>query len=905
MVNLLARTGSYGVSLSGCGGSSSNSFVDDEETAKVSEVAVIESPVFEQGHSYRIIEGATLSGMNGAKYFVADVGSEGSASVLNLGFTDKLGNQTLVFVDDATGKVVFAYDPSGSDGSNKTSGTVNYSGGTRMKYTSLVIPADSMFSAMNVDTSSAKIIVLNGDSATIDGSAVPTYDYVWHFDPDHADEYYTLGLNGTEELDEDAVEEAISDQTVYIARDVHYMTSDLEFTGTAKNDEETEYAAYYSASVSADVASSKYPTSPDLWGPYIFATLPQTMGGMGGGTPPDMNGMTPAQTFSASESYNSQIASTIALMTHSSEDAYANPVLHICKAGVYQLQGTWNGQIWIDVGEDSSDKVAIILNGVDVTCSVAPAIVFHDLYECGPDDEDEVASRMAASSSDIGYSVLDDAGAMVIIADDTTNNFTGANVYRMLKPQIKKTSVTKIDGTDVDQQKKRWKTDGAFYSFVSLAIGGGSKQNGVLNITSTTYEGLNSELHMTLESGVVSVTAPDDGINVNEDNTSVFTMIDGKLTISSSGGDGVDSNGWIVILGGSLDVTAAQDSNTLNAGAEGPLDADMGVYMDTSNVNYTHRASSGNSGGVPTTPGAMSGDVPSTPPDGISPDVAPSIPSNSITTNTTTSTNLSSNSSLLTQLMSALGVPAGTSLIDNSTLTVSAQSTVATAQTALRALTSVFRNAASAVVAFVLPAISSPTSGVAVIALQEADIAPYRGSVMSFVMIPKSSASASGFRASAATDVHLGKFLKADGTVITGAIPSSGDIVVSAFMDANVTYDPMVVSGTLTPASSNTGGNSGGSTTTTTPATTTEPEPQPEPETPSTTTEPESDVLDYTSDSISSSSGVTTFSLGLSGSSMTIRSDPDAATPRGISSSSNVFQITRSVNTFSGITPDN
>ena len=63
--------GAIVLSLSGCGGSSSSSFVENEDVPAVAEVAVIDSPVFEQGHSYTLITGARLSNMGGAKYGVS------------------------------------------------------------------------------------------------------------------------------------------------------------------------------------------------------------------------------------------------------------------------------------------------------------------------------------------------------------------------------------------------------------------------------------------------------------------------------------------------------------------------------------------------------------------------------------------------------------------------------------------------------------------------------------------------------------------------------------------------------------------------------------------------------------------------------------------------------------------
>lgn len=487
------------LSLTGCGGSSNNSFVNDEDFAlTAAQVAVISSPALQKDRSYRLIKGAELTGMYGAQYYVSPTGSEARQATLNLGFNQVIGSSTLIIVDDDTDTVVFAYDP-GGEGS-RTSGTVRYDGGTRLRYSGLNISSSSFFSAMSVDISSLKVIQLNGSTATINGTSVANYDYVWHADPDHRDEYYTLGLNGTTEYTEsEMLANVTATNGVYINRDIVYMTSSLDFTGTAKNDNENEYAAYYSAAVQTVVSNE---LGGSLTGPYIFATLPQSTGfaGGGGGAPgdggggpggnPPGGGGNPIETpVIRAAADDSALASIKAAMTHTAQEAYNNPVLHITEPGVYQLQGTWNGQIWIDAGnEASSDVVTLVLNSVDVTCTVAPAVVFYkNLYECGPDDETEVASSMAKSSSDIGVDLLDNAGAKVIISDDTVNNFTGSNVYRMLKAQAKKSSVTTIDGSDVSQQKKRYKMDGAFYSFVSMAIGGGSLGGGGRKMDKTVF----------------------------------------------------------------------------------------------------------------------------------------------------------------------------------------------------------------------------------------------------------------------------------------------------------------------------------------------------------------------------------------------------------------------------------
>lgn len=242
----------FAFSISGCGGSSSNKFMSNRTTETVKQVAVLTSPAFQIGESYEIYKGSTLTGMNGAQYYIADVGNESNKATLNLGLVNEL-NDTLVFVNN--GRVVFAYDPSGTEGTALTEGTVTRTGGNRMSYNGLTIPSSVSFTALNVDTSDAKTIILNGNSATYEGKAVTEYDYVWHSDPDHEDEYYTEGLNGTTEYTEYDVYQKISGDEVYIARDIVYMPSGLEYTDTVRNDDETEYAAYYSSSVQSSVAA--------------------------------------------------------------------------------------------------------------------------------------------------------------------------------------------------------------------------------------------------------------------------------------------------------------------------------------------------------------------------------------------------------------------------------------------------------------------------------------------------------------------------------------------------------------------------------------------------------------------------------------------------------------------------
>lgn len=615
------------LSLSGCGGSTVGNISGESETTKdaQSRRMAITSPVFKRGGTYSIFRGDQVgASVNTAKYYLAPVTRGTEDITMNLEYSSAV-SQDLPFMitdsDDMT--VLFYYNPKGTGQDTTTADVFRVGGITqKQKYTNLTLTGSSIENAsVEFDEDGVIDIVLNADgTATVGGSEVPEYDLVWHADPQHPAQYWT---SGDTELDEDAYEAAITStvEGVYIARDVRYTPNTLEFTTsqTATKDEDTEYVVYYDSSASAVKSAiaelgETYgePYSTDK---YIFASLPQQVAGMGGGMPADggqggnppdggQGGNPPAMpsSFSASATDTSSIPA-FATMTHSASDAYKNPVLHITEAGTYRLSGKWHGQIWIEVGAKAQHQVGLILNGVEVSCDVAPALVFYKVYKWAEDNGYDDQTTLSANNlwrdlddemiSSDGYY---EPGAIVEIADGTTNSFTGANVYRLLElcPKLDdddNPKYSQVSGSNISEQEKMYKLDGAFHSRRTLVIGGGSAGTGKLTITSTTCEGLDSEMHMLVTGGNITVTAPDDGINVNEDYVSVFVMNDGNLTISSTGGDGIDSNGWISFKGGKLNITAGSQSQ--NSAGEAGLDAENGVYIyDDSAYTWTAVGSS-------------------------------------------------------------------------------------------------------------------------------------------------------------------------------------------------------------------------------------------------------------------------------------------------------------------------
>ena len=235
---------------------------------------------------------------------------------------------------------------------------------------------------------------------------------------------------------------------------------------------------------------------------------------------------------------------------HSVEEAAKHIVVNITKPGAYRVSGKLSaGQIRVNLGKDACKDptavVELILDNVDITCTVAPAILFLNTYECDGNWSTETAQPEVDTAA---------AGANLIL--EGSNRVSGSHVAKIFK--------------DTDGEKKLWKQDGAIYSYQSLNVFG----PGSLELTADN-EGLDTELHLTINGGNLHIYSGNDGINTNEDGVSVTTINGGNLTIFAglgAEGDGIDSNGYLVINGGSV-VSAA------NPAADAGLDSDLGSYI--------------------------------------------------------------------------------------------------------------------------------------------------------------------------------------------------------------------------------------------------------------------------------------------------------------------------------------
>ena len=219
-------------------------------------------------------------------------------------------------------------------------------------------------------------------------------------------------------------------------------------------------------------------------------------------------------------------------------EAARHTVVHITKPGTYRISGALSaGQIAVDLGEnaktDPNAVVTLVLDGAEITCSVAPAVIFYHVYESGQPGGP--------------------AGAHVRLAQASRNQLTGSHTEDY---------------------------DGALYSRMSMAIDG----EGFLDIQADN-EGLCSEKHLTINGGDIFIASGNDGINANADGESVVTVNGGNLRIQVTGGtgegDGIDSNGSIVINGGTV------QSYACAASADSGIDADLGIRINGGTVIAT------------------------------------------------------------------------------------------------------------------------------------------------------------------------------------------------------------------------------------------------------------------------------------------------------------------------------
>ena len=270
----------------------------------------------------------------------------------------------------------------------------------------------------------------------------------------------------------------------------------------------------------------------------------------------------------------------------------------ITAAGTYILSGTLDdGTVIVDASKD--DKVQLVLDGVSIESSDFAAIYVRQADKVFITLAEGTVNTLVNGGT---FTLIDenDVNAVVFAKDDIT--FNGTGTLRISSPAGNgisgKDEVTIASGTyeiAADGHAIRAKdslaiADGSFKLYAvedglhaensdddtlgSIYIAGGNFEievkddavhaNSLLQIDGGTFsitaaEGLEAT-YIRINGGDVRISASDDGVNAaykSSAYTPTFEMNDGTLTVVMGSGDtdGIDSNGNIVVNGGTIDVT--------------------------------------------------------------------------------------------------------------------------------------------------------------------------------------------------------------------------------------------------------------------------------------------------------------------------------------------------------------
>ena len=276
----------------------------------------------------------------------------------------------------------------------------------------------------------------------------------------------------------------------------------------------------------------------------------------------------------------------------------SNSEISITKAGTYIISGsTSDGSITVDVAD--TDKVQIVLNGVSITSKASAALyvksadkVFlttvkgteNTLANGGTFEQidDNNIDGAVFSKSDITFNgegtliIKSPAGHGIVGKDDvklTSGTYTITAAYhgidandsiRIANATISITAGK--DGLHCDNEEDSEK------GYIYIASGTLDIKSDDDGIHATTYltidggtigikaaEGLEATV-IKINDGTINIEASDDGINAAKKSTVSTPLVEingGKITIVMGQGDtdGIDSNGNIIINGGTVNIT--------------------------------------------------------------------------------------------------------------------------------------------------------------------------------------------------------------------------------------------------------------------------------------------------------------------------------------------------------------
>lgn len=337
--------------------------------------------------------------------------------------------------------------------------------------------------------------------------------------------------------------------------------------------------------------------------------------------------------YELDDSFDRQSAASITLsgstaQSNGSGVSINNATVTISKEGCYLTSGELeDGQIIVDAGD--SDKVQLVLDNASIHCSTGSAILVRNAdnvkVTLAADSENELSDGTEYQTDDDNPDaalfskddlVINGSGSLTVqgnykhgIAGNDDLVITGGRLtVNSLSHALRaKDSVAILDGTFVLTSQK----DG-IHAEAYLNINGGT------TTIAESYEGLEAaQIH--ISGGTTQVFSSDDGLNATggssfelvdgllvlkdisssdteqtfggrggmfevEDNCDI-TISGGNLTVTTSNGDGIDSNGSLNVSGGTVLVFGS------SSGGEGALD-----YTGSSSISGGTLVALGSSG---------------------------------------------------------------------------------------------------------------------------------------------------------------------------------------------------------------------------------------------------------------------------------------------------------------------
>jgi len=214
-------------------------------------------------------------------------------------------------------------------------------------------------------------------------------------------------------------------------------------------------------------------------------------------------------------------------------------VLTITTAGTYVLTGTLtDGQIVVDASAE--DKVQIVLNGADVTCSDSAAVYVKQADKVFLTVADNTANTLACGETFSDEATADEVTGAVFSHDDLTVNGSGSLT---VNGNYKHGIVSKDD--------------------LVLA--------GVTLTVNSVSDGLRGKDCVKIASGTYTITAGTDGIQANNDSDTTlgFVYIAGGTYTITAGNDGIQAETLLCVTDGDFTVNTGGGSANASTKTDG------------------------------------------------------------------------------------------------------------------------------------------------------------------------------------------------------------------------------------------------------------------------------------------------------------------------------------------------